>query len=122
MSPSAIVRRQRLEWAQSSLVALGAGSTSCPSQELKLGRSWPPPARTFGRVARPGRVPCRDISEVGKRLLPTSTGGRGPPRQPVEDVSQFLDRSSLAVTTTYLRGLEGQEDRSWRRVSAAIGV
>jgi integrase len=29
----------------------------------------------------------------------------------VEDVSRFLDHSSLAVTTTYLRRLEGQEDR-----------
>lgn len=33
----------------------------------------------------------------------------------VEDVSQFLDHSSLAVTTTYLRRLEGHEDRSWRQ-------
>ena len=29
----------------------------------------------------------------------------------VEDVSRFLDHSSLATTTTYLRRLEGQEDR-----------
>ncbi len=40
----------------------------------------------------------------------------------VEDVSRFLDHSSLAVTTVYLRRLEGQEDRSWRSVAAAIGV
>jgi integrase/recombinase XerC len=40
----------------------------------------------------------------------------------IEDVSRFLDHSSLAVTTTYLRRLEGQEDRSWRRVAEAIGV
>jgi len=40
----------------------------------------------------------------------------------VEDVSRFLDHSSLAVTTTYLRRLEGQEDRSWRTVAEAIGV
>ena len=40
----------------------------------------------------------------------------------VEDVSAFLDHSSLGVTTVYLRRLEGQEDRSWRRVAAAIGV
>jgi hypothetical protein len=30
----------------------------------------------------------------------------------IEEVSRFLDHSSLAVTTTYLRRLEGQEDRS----------
>src|SRR6266568_4295856 len=40
----------------------------------------------------------------------------------IEDVSRFLDHSSLAVTTTYLRRLEGQEDRSWGRVARAIGV
>ncbi len=35
----------------------------------------------------------------------------------VEDVSRFLDHSSLAVTTTYLRRLEGQEDQSWVKVA-----
>ena len=39
-----------------------------------------------------------------------------------EDVWPFLDHSSLAVTTTYLRRLEGQEDRSWQQVAEAIGV
>jgi integrase len=40
----------------------------------------------------------------------------------VEEVSRFLDHSSLAVTTTYLRRLEGQADRGWPNVAAAIGV
>jgi len=40
----------------------------------------------------------------------------------VEEVSRFLDHSSLAVTTTYLRRLEGQEDRSWAKVAKALGV
>jgi integrase len=40
----------------------------------------------------------------------------------VEDVSAFLDHSSLAVTSVYLRRLEGQEDRAWRDVAVAIGV
>jgi len=40
----------------------------------------------------------------------------------VEEVSQFLDHSSLAVTTVYLRRLEGQEDRSWHKVAEALGV
>jgi site-specific recombinase XerD len=40
----------------------------------------------------------------------------------VEEVSRFLDHSSLAVTTTYLRRLEGTEDRSWHRVAKAIGL
>ncbi len=40
----------------------------------------------------------------------------------VEDVSRFLDHSSLAVTTVYLRRLEGEQDRSWTKVAQAIGV
>jgi integrase/recombinase XerC len=40
----------------------------------------------------------------------------------VEDVSRFLDHSSLAVTTVYLRRLEGQEDRNWQKVAEAIGI
>ena len=35
----------------------------------------------------------------------------------VESVSQFLDHSSLAVTTTYLRRLEGQRDAAWQDVA-----
>jgi hypothetical protein len=40
----------------------------------------------------------------------------------VEAVSQFLDHSSLAVTSVYLRRLEVAEDSSWGRVAEAIGV
>jgi integrase len=40
----------------------------------------------------------------------------------IEEVSRFLDHSSLAVTTVYLRRLEGQEDRSWQKVAEAIGI
>ncbi len=40
----------------------------------------------------------------------------------VEQVSRFLDHSSLAVTTTYLRRLEGEEDRGWARVAEALGL
>ncbi len=40
----------------------------------------------------------------------------------VEAVSAFLDHSSLAVTTVYLRRLEGETDRTWPEVAAAIGV
>lgn len=40
----------------------------------------------------------------------------------VEAVSSFLDHSSLAVTTVYLRRLEGVEDRTWAEVAEAIGV
>ncbi len=40
----------------------------------------------------------------------------------IEDVSRFLDHSSLAVTTVYLRRLEGQADNGWAKVAAAIGL
>jgi integrase len=40
----------------------------------------------------------------------------------VEDVSRFLDHSSLAVTTVYLRRLEGEQDKSWAKVAEAIGL
>jgi site-specific recombinase XerD len=40
----------------------------------------------------------------------------------VEAVSAFLDHSSLAVTTVYLRRLEGEADPMWGQVAAAIGV
>jgi integrase len=40
----------------------------------------------------------------------------------IEAVSAFLDHSSLAVTTVYLRRLESQGDTSWRQVAAAIGL
>ena len=40
----------------------------------------------------------------------------------VEEVSRFLDHSSLAVTTVYLRRLKGEQDKSWAKVAEAIGV
>ena len=38
----------------------------------------------------------------------------------VEDVSRFLDHANLAVTTIYLRRLEGEEDAGWRKVAALL--
>jgi site-specific recombinase XerD len=40
----------------------------------------------------------------------------------IEQVSSFLDHSSLAVTSVYLRRLEGETDRTWPDVAVAIGV
>jgi integrase/recombinase XerC len=40
----------------------------------------------------------------------------------IEAVSSFLDHSSLAVTTIYLRRLEGESDRTWPDVALAIGL
>jgi integrase/recombinase XerC len=40
----------------------------------------------------------------------------------IEAVSSFLDHSSLAATSVYLRRLEGEVDRTWPDVALAIGV
>jgi integrase len=40
----------------------------------------------------------------------------------IEAVSGFLDHSSLAVTSVYLRRLEGETDRTWPDVAIAIGL
>jgi site-specific recombinase XerD len=40
----------------------------------------------------------------------------------IEDVSRFLDHSSLATTTVYLRRLDGQEDRNWGAVAESLGL
>jgi site-specific recombinase XerD len=40
----------------------------------------------------------------------------------IEAVSSFLDHSSLAVTTVYLRRLEGEADQGWANVANAIGL
>jgi integrase/recombinase XerC len=40
----------------------------------------------------------------------------------VEQVSAFLDHSSLAVTTVYLRRLEGEADIVWPDVASALGL
>ena len=40
----------------------------------------------------------------------------------VEQVSRFLDHSSLAVTTVYLRQLEGDRDTAWEQVAENLGL
>jgi hypothetical protein len=73
----------------------------------------PPPTLPGGRWPSTDRHP-RFAAHCGE--APT---GR---RESIEDVGAFLDHSSLAVTTVYLRRLEGQEDRTWREVAEVIEV
>jgi hypothetical protein len=42
-------------------------------------------------------------------------------RESIEDLSRFLDHSNLAVETTYLRHLKGEQDDRWRKLAALIG-
>ena len=74
---------------------------------------WPvPPLSAEGRSASSGLHVLRHTAAKLRRDAGES----------IEEVSRFLDHSSLAVTTTYLRRLEGQEDLGWGKVAEAIGV
>jgi integrase len=70
----------------------------------------------FGRALRRAGLPrsglhvLRHSSAQLRRMVGAS----------IEEVSRFLDHSSLAVTTTYLRALEGEGDEHWPRVAALI--
>jgi len=64
-----------------------------------------------------------DITPAGVHIFRhTAAKLRRDAGETVEDVSCFLDHSSLAVTTVYLRRLEGEQDRTWAKVAEAIGV
>jgi integrase len=64
-----------------------------------------------------------ELQPAGVHILRhTAAKLRRDARESIEEVSRFLDHSSLAVTTTYLRRLEGQEDRGWSAVAEAIGA
>ena len=92
---------------------------------------WPSPAATNGEGLRSASFYGRfrrylakaGLQPSGLHVLRHSAAKlRRDAGESVEEVSRFLDHSSLAVTTTYLRRLEGQEDRGWGRVAEAIGV
>ncbi len=53
-------------------------------------------------------------------LMHTAAKLRRDVGESVEDVSRFLDHANLAVTTTYLRRLEGEQDTGWRKVAALL--
>ena len=76
--------------------------------------------RLDGREPGPARrSPWRPGIHV---LRHTAAKLRRDASESIESVSAFLDHSSLAVTSVYLRRLEGEVDRTWPDVAAAIGV
>ena len=92
---------------------------------------WPSPAATGGEGLRSATFYGRFRRYLAKAGLPPSglhilrhsaAKLRRDAGESIEDVSRFLDHSSLAVTTTYLRRLEGQEDTGWGKVAEAIGL
>jgi site-specific recombinase XerD len=72
----------------------------------------------FRRYLRAAGLPLSGIHV----LRHTSAKLRRDAGESIEAVSSFLDHSSLAVTTTYLRRLEGEQDGAWPEVAAAIGA
>jgi integrase len=75
----------------------------------------------YGRFRR--HLQAAGLAPTGLHVLRhTAAKLRRDAGEPVEAVSAFLDHSSLAVTTVYLRRLEGDEDHAWPQVAAALGV
>lgn len=61
------------------------------------------------------------LPEAGVHLLRhTAAKLRRAAGESVEDVSSFLDHSNLAVTSIYLRRLEGDDDSGWQAVAALL--
>ena len=92
---------------------------------------WPSPAATngqglisatfYGRFRR--YLAKAGLQPSGLHVLRHSAAKlRRDAGESIEDVSSFLDHSSLAVTTIYLRRLEGQEDLGWGKVAVALGL
>ena len=72
----------------------------------------------FRRYLQDAGLPCS-----GLHILRHSAAKlRRDAGESVEQVSQLLDHSSLAVTTVYLRRLESQRDGGWSKVATAIGI
>lgn len=92
-------------------------ATMAPDESL-----WHITSGTFyGRFRR--YLAAAGLAPTGLHVLRHSAAKlRRDAGETIEQVSSFLDHSSLAVTTTYLRRLEGVEDRAWREVAAAIRV
>jgi integrase len=124
----------RREFPQPALDALRAGLGAFGKDLGVMGPSeslWPSPAATNGEGLRSATFYGRFRRYLEKAGLPpsglhvlrhTAAKLRRDAGESIEDVSRFLDHSSLAVTSTYLRRLEGQEDPGWGKVAEAIGV
>ena len=119
--------RPALDALQAGLAAYGRELEHMSARESL----WPSPAATNGEGLRSATFYGRFRRYLAKAGLPASglhvlrhsaAKLRRDAGESIEDVSRFLDHSSLAVTSTYLRRLEGQEDKGWGKVAEAIGV
>ena len=92
------------------------------ARAVYIGPSYPEVAMTTAAAVREGggAVFC---APGGVHVLRHSAAKlRRDVGESVEQVSSFLDHANLAVTTTYLRRLEGEEDGGWRKVAALLGT
>jgi integrase len=124
----------RRELPRPALAALQAGLAAYGKDLSTMGSAdslWPSPAATNGEGLRSATFYGRFRRYLEKAGLPPSglhvlrhsaAKLRRDAGESIEDVSRFLDHSSLAVTTTYLRRLEGQEDKGWAKVAEALGL
>jgi integrase len=124
----------RRELPRPALVALRSGLAAYGRdlEHMPAGESlWPSPAATNGDGLRSATFYGRFRRYLKKAGLPpaglhvlrhSAAKLRRDAGESIEEVSRFLDHSSLAVTSTYLRRLEGQEDKGWGKVAEAIGV
>ena len=119
--------RPALDALRSALAAYGRELEPMSSYESL----WPSPTATGGEGLRSATFYGRFRRYLQKAGLPpsglhvlrhTAAKLRRDASESIEGVSRFLDHSSLAVTTTYLRRLEGQEDRGWGKVAEALGL
>jgi len=119
--------RPALDALRSGLGAYGRKLESMSPHESL----WPSPAAANGKGLRSATFYGRFRRYLEKAGLPpaglhvlrhSAAKLRRDAGESMEDVSRFLDHSSLAVTSTYLRRLEGEEDRGWGKVAEAIGV
>jgi integrase/recombinase XerC len=124
----------RRELPRPAVEALRAGLTAYGRELEHMSRHeslWPSPAAINGEGLRSATFYGRFRRYLEKAGLPPSglhvlrhsaAKLRREAGESIEDVSRFLDHSSLAVTSTYLRRLEGQEDKGWGKVAEAIGL
>jgi integrase len=124
----------RREFPQPALDALRAALAAFGKDLGVMGPSeslWPSRAAVDGKGLTSGTFYGRFRRHLQKAGLPpsglhllrhTAAKLRRDAGESVEEVSRFLDHSSLAVTTTYLRRLEVQEDGGWGKVAEALGL
>ncbi|MBI2862134.1 MAG: tyrosine-type recombinase/integrase [Chloroflexi bacterium] len=112
--------QQALVAAGQDLAAMGPEESLWPSSGSHGGRGLTS-GTFYGNLRRYLRQ--AGLPSVGVHIFRHSAAKlRREAGESVEEVSRFLDHSSLAVTTVYLRRLEGQEDRSWAKVAEVLGV